>query len=399
MPIPSPFYSRTKAINQLQEWSEWAGYFAAGSYQLSTEIEYFAVRNSAGLLDVSPLYKYEISGPDAEALVNRIMTRDMLKCKVGQVMYGPWCNEYGHVIDDGTIARLAKDRYRITAADPNFKWFQDVGYGMDATVKDVSTELAALALQGPNSRDILNAFFGDRQLDKLAYYHWIEKEFSGKKIMISRTGFTGDLGYELWVSKDNAISLWDAVMEAGQPFGLTPIGLAALDMTRIEAGLLLIEVDYTSARNASIASQNSSPYELGLGWAINLKVDDFIGKRALSEQKRKGLSRKFVGLEISWESLEEKFGDVDLPPQVAGRASRDPLPIYSQGKQIGQATSVVFSPVLKRYIALATIEQTIPIGAKIDIEVTVEYTRQRAQAKVVKSTFFNPARKKAIIDA
>jgi len=397
MPIPSPFHARTSPLNQLQEWSDWAGYFAAGSYQISTESEYFAVRNAAGLLDVSPLFKYELNGPYAGRLANRIMTRNIDRCKIGQIMYGPWCDEDGHVIDDGNIARLGKDSYRITAADSNLKWFQDVGYGMDVEVSDVSTELAALALQGPNSRKILNSMLGKNALDRLAYYRLAKFDFQGHELTVSRTGYTGDLGFELWIHKDHATLLWDALIDSGQDFGMLPIGLAALDMTRIEAGLLLIEVDYTSARNAVIKSQKSTPYEIGLGWAVRLQGDDFIGKRALLEAKNNKNHRKYVGLDISWISLEEKFGAVDLPPQVAGRASRNPLPIYRNQKHVGQATSIVFSPILKRYIALATVEASIQIGDDVDIEISVEYKRQVAQAKIVKPTFFTPKRKKALV--
>ncbi|MDA1330406.1 MAG: aminomethyltransferase family protein [Chloroflexi bacterium] len=397
MPIGSPFHSRTDALCRTQEWREWSGYFAAISYQVSHEVEYYSVRNAAGLLDVSPLFKYEITGSDAGQLVDRIMTRNIGKCQVGQVVYSPWCDERGKVIDDGTIARLGETRFRVTAADPNLRWFQDCSSGLDAQVRDVSVEVAALALQGPNARNILKQIFTKIDLDRLPYYHAIEAKLGINRLEISRTGYTGDLGYELWIGADNAEALWDRVMEAGQGFGLQPLGLAALDMLRVEAGLLLIDVDYTSAQHARIPSQYSSPIEIGLGWAVDLAHRDFIGAEALRAEKQRGSLRKFVGLEVSWEALDELFDEVDLPPQVAGRASRMPVPLYAGGKQIGQATSMLFSPILKKYIALATVEAAhSQVGGRVEMEITVEYERKRAEARVAKLPFFDPKRKKAL---
>ena len=397
MPFPSPLFSRTNPLNQTQEWREWAGYLAAVSYQISTETEYFAIRNAAGLLDVSPLFKYEISGPDAVNLLDRILTRNVAKCEVGQVMYGPWCDERGQVIDDGTVARLRADHFRVTAADPSLAWFTDVGFGFDAQVRDVSQEMAALAVQGPNAKAVLKRLFSDVGLDRLRYYRLAHAQLGSIPVEISRTGYTGDLGYELWVQADKAGELWDEVMEAGQDYGLLPVGLAALDMARVEAGLLLLDVDYSSARFALIEAQKSNPYELGLGWAVDLEKPNFVGRRALLELRNHPRNRQLVGLEISWLNLEREFGLDDLPPQVTGRASRDPLPIYSEGKQLGQATSVLFSPLLKKYIALATVSGGLQLGDQVQVEATVEYTRRRVAARIIKLPFFNPKRKRAIL--
>ncbi len=396
MPFPSPLHDRTSKLNQMQEWGDWAGHWAANGYQLSTETEYFAIRNAAGLLDVSPLFKYEITGPDALGLVDRLMTRDMRKCKVGQVMYTPWCDENGFVIDDGTISRLEQERFRITAADPQLRWFLDVGHDMNVRVSDVSQATAALALQGPNSRAILNRIFGEGSLNKLRYYRLMKTQFEGTSIEISRTGYTGDLGYELWIAAEKAPAIWDAIMKAGQNYALLPVGLAALDMARIEAGLLLLDVDYTSAHFALIPQQMSNPYELGLGWAVDLDSEDFIGRRALRGLKNNPDNRKLVGLEISWLDLEREFGRVDLPPQVSGRASRDPLPIYRSGAHIGQATSVLFSPKLKKYLALASVTNANIVGDEVQIETTVEYERRLVSAKIVKLPFFNPKHKRSL---
>jgi aminomethyltransferase len=238
---------------------------------------------------------------------------------------------------------------------------------------------------------------GETELNSLRYFHFLKTNFRGKALTISRTGFTGDLGYELWVEPKNAEFLWDRLMEIGQSYGLLPVGLAALDMTRVEAGLLLFNVDYTSARSAVIPSQNSTPFELGLGWAVKMEQDNFIGRSALKEKNKAESAREFVGLEIDWVDLEILFGEADLPPQVAGRASRTSLPVYKNDIQIGQATSVLFSPLLKKYIALATLNKSLTKkDLHVEVEITVEYERKRAKAKIVKLPFYNPRRKKSI---
>jgi aminomethyltransferase len=398
MPIPSPLHSRTAPLCTTQEWRDWSGYLAAITYQPSHELEYYAVRNGAGLLDVSPLFKYEVTGPDAARLIDRVMTRNIAKAKIGQVMYSPWCDEDGKVIDDGTISRLGDQHFRLTAADPSARWFQDVGYGLNAQIRDVSTELAALALQGLNSRAILNLIFPNAGLDSLRYYHLAQAEFAGTPVTITRTGYTGDLGFELWLAADKAPQLWDRLMEVGRGFGILPLGLAALDILRVEAGLLLNEVDYPSTLHARIASQKSSPYEIGLGWAVDLDKPDFIGQRALQHEKKHGTPRSFVGLEVDWLDLETLFGHANLPPQVAGRASRSPVPVYVNDQHVGQATSMVFSPILKKYVALATIRSGYAqLGTEVEFEITVEYERFRAIARVSKLPFYDPPQKKSVL--
>ncbi len=397
MPITTPFHSRTAALCKSNEWREWSGYLAASTYGVTHEYEYYAVRNAAGLIDVSPLFKYEITGPDALRLVDRIMTRDITRCKVGQVMYSPWCDEDGKVIDDGTISRLEEQRFRVTSADPSLRWFQDCGYGMDVDVKDVSTQLAALAVQGLHSRDILKRVVKQANLDTLRYYWLAEAEMNGFPITVTRTGYTGDLGYELWVAPEHAETLWDTLMDAGHDYGIAATGLVALDMLRIEAGLLLIEIDYISAQKAVIESQKCSPYEIGLGWAVKLDGEDFIGRRALIEEQKRGRTWEFVGFEIDWPSLEELFGEWDLPPKVPNRASRSAIPIYKNGRQIGQATSITFSPLLKKFIAIGTVELPYAqLGAVVDVEITVEFNRLKGKAKLVKLPFFEPERKRAV---
>ena len=395
MPIPTPFHTRTALACESYEWRTWSGYLTAGVYEPSHEREYYAIRNSAALIDVSPLFKYEITGPDAARLVDRIVTRDVSKCRVGQVLYTPWCDEDGQVIDDGTIHRLAENHFRITAADPNLRWFQDVGFGLNARVTDVSTELAALSLQGPNSRAILKELVHDIDFDKLRYFRFAHGTLDGFPITISRTGYTGDLGYELWVRPEYAERLWDCLTAVGRRHGALPVGMVALDIARIEAGLLLIEVDYKSSHHAVIEAQKSSPYELGLGWAVALDKMDFIGRKALRTEKARGAEWAFVGLHIDWVDLERLFAREDLPPKVAGRASRTAVPLYQNNRQIGQATSQTFSPILKQYIAIGTVlTPYAALGTAVQMEVTVEYRRQQVKATIVKTPFFDPERKK-----
>jgi len=397
MPIPTPFYSRTSALCESQAWGSWSGYLAAATYELSHEREYFAIRDSAALIDVSPLFKYEISGPDAESVVNKIITRDIRRCDVGQIFYTPWCNEEGDIIDDGTVWRLNGRRFRITAADPNLRWFQDCAYGSEAEIEDVSTDLAALALQGPKSRAVLQRLLPGVGLDTLGYYRFLETQLDGRPLTISRTGYTGDLGYELWIAPQHAEFLWDAVVEGGRRYGLLPAGIAALDIARIEAGLLLIEVDYVSSRKALTENRKSSPYEAGLGWTVSQDKGPFIGRSALRSEQRRGPAWAFVGLDINWGDLDRLFAAYDLPPLVAGRASRDSAPVYSDGgRQVGQITSSAFSPLLKKYLALATVEPRYARpGTELLVEVTIEFTRQRARATVSRRPFYDPPRKRS----
>ncbi|MEJ2710242.1 MAG: aminomethyltransferase family protein [Anaerolineales bacterium] len=396
MPIPTPFHPYSAPLCESYQWRDWSGYLAASSYEIIHDREYYAIRNAAAMIDVSPLFKYELQGPDALQLADRIMTRDITQCKPGQVMYSPWCDDDGFVIDDGTISRLDNDRFRITAAHPNLAWFQDCGMGMDVQVTDVSAGLAALALQGPNSRKILRQVVNGIDLESLRYYRLAHGHFNDGPITVSRTGYTGDLGYELWVDPDLAGPLWERLVQAGAGYGIQPAGMLALDIARIEAGLLLIDVDYISARKALIPDQKSTPFDLGLSWTVDLEHGDFVGRRALQEIKPRGSPWKFVGLEVNWESLEALFNAVDLAPQVAGPASRSAVPLYKDGRQIGQATSHTFSPILKKYIALATLETPYAaIGDQVEMEFTIEYIHRRASARVVETPFFNPPRKRA----
>jgi aminomethyltransferase len=261
----------------------------------------------------------------------------------------------------------------------------------------MSTRLAALALQGPNARHILQAIVDDPVLDSLKYYHLFQTNISGFPLTITRTGFTGDLGYELWTPPENGCRLWDLLMTAGKGYGLLPAGMAALDIARVEAGLLLIEVDYISSQKALIEARKSSPYEAGLGWTVALDKGPFIGRRALLAEKMVGSKWALVGLDVDWPNLEQLFAVHDLPPMIDNRTDRTAVPLYNtNGRQVGQVTSRTFSPVLKKYIALATVESRYDkLGTRLQVEVTVEFTRQKALALVTKTPFFNPPRKRA----
>ena len=390
----TPFHPRTSALCLSQAWRRWAGHVVASSYELNHEREYHAIRNSAALLDVSPLYKYLISGRDAARLLDRIVTRDIGRLEPHQVVYTTWCDSAGKVMDDGTISRLDESRYRLTSADPGLRWLWDNATGMDVSVEDVSATTAALALQGPLSRAILERLVG-RDLSALKYFRLSHETARGMPITISRTGYTGDLGYEIWLDPASALPLWDALVEEGTPFGITPAGMLALDMARIEAGLMLLDVDYVSARRALIEPQKSSPYELNLGWTVRLDKGSFVGKNALVAEKARGAEWQFTGIEVEWDSLERLYEAVGLPPRLPSAAWRTSVPIYAGGGQVGYATSGCWSPILKKYIALAHLPATLGEGTHVEMEMTVEHHRKRAGAVVTRTPFFNPARKRA----
>ncbi len=395
MAIGTPFHSRTAPLNTSLNWKHWSGYFAAVAYEEFSEPEYQAVRNGAALIDVSPLFKYDITGKDSVAFVNRLITRNAEKCKLGQVIYTPWCDDQGKVIQDGTFQRLEENHFRATAVDPCLHWFYTHAMGLDVTIDDVSEKMGALALQGPYSRDILNQI-SSADLTDLRYFYATHAELGGVPVVVSRTGYTGDLGYEIWVASDDAEPVWDALVNAGQGRGIAPAGMQALDLARIEAGYPLIDVDFWNAEKALIEDQKSSPFEVGMGWAVNLKKPHFIGKQALVEEMKAGTPRFFMGLEASWEVIEPLYTEEGLAPEMPQVASRDGIPVYFGGRQVGKATSSCWSKLVKKFIALATIDAPYAKpGTEVDLEMTVEYKRKRAAAKVVKLPFFDPERKRA----
>ncbi len=395
MPIGSAFHERTHALCESLNYRDWSGYYAVSAYETHHDHEYNAIRNACAIIDISPLYKYRVSGRDATRLINRIITRDANKLSIGQVYYTPWCDEEGKVIDDGTVTRVAEQVYRWTAADPSLRWITENAAGLDVTIDDVSEQVAALALQGPTSARLLRRV-ATAPIDTVKYFRATSGTIAGVPVDISRTGYTGDLGYEIWMPWDAALTVWDALADVGPAFDLHPAGMLALDVARVEAGLLLIDVDFHSSRKAMIEAQKYSPYELGMARLVDLEKGPFVGRQALAAEHRRGHPRQIVGLEADWTAVERLYEAVGLPPTAPAATSRVAVPVYKDGRQVGRATTTAWSTTLKKLIALATIDRPhFGLGAKIDLEITVEAVRHTAAATVVKTPFFNPPRKTA----
>ncbi|HET7293073.1 MAG TPA: aminomethyltransferase family protein [Vicinamibacteria bacterium] len=395
MPIGTPFFPRVEALCESRMWRDWAGFFAVSSYEVTHEREYNAIRNAAALIDISPLFKYRVTGRDAVRLVDRVLTRDATRIAIGQVAYTSWCDGEGKVIDDGTVSRLEERVFRWTAAEPNLRWFRENAIGLDVSIEDISDRTAALALQGPTSRDILVSC-AEGDVSALKYFRVGSFKLAGVPVDVSRTGYTGDLGYEIWVDASRALEVWDALMAAGRPFDITPTGIYALDVARIEAGLIMLDVDYTSAKRAVIPSQRYTPFEIGLGKLVHLDKAPFVGQAALRQESKRGSSRQLVGLDVDWTDVERLHDAVGLPPQLPMIASRVSVPVYRDGLQVGRTTSTTWSPTLKKLIALATVQSDCAApGSEMQVELTVNHERKQARARAAKLPFFNPPRKTA----
>jgi aminomethyltransferase len=393
MPIGTAVHERTSALCESLNYREWSGYYAVSAYEGHHEHEYNAIRNASGLIDVSPLFKYLITGGDAARFVDRIITRDVSKMAVGQVYYTPWCDEHGKVIDDGTVSRLEDQKFRWTAADPSLRWLTQNAAGMEVRIDDISEDVAALALQGPTAARLLGAV-ARADIASLKYFRVTSGTIGGVKVDISRTGYTGDLGYEIWMRSPDAVRVWDALMRGGKPFDIKPAGMLALDVARIEAGLLLIDVDFFSSKKAMIEPQKYSPYEMGLGRLVSLNKARFIGQPALRRENARGHARQIVGLEVDWPEVEAIYEKLALAPSIGATASRVAVPVYRAGRQIGRATSTTWSPTLKKLIALATVDAPhYAVGTPLQFEITVEAVRYKVKATVVKTPFFDPKRK------
>jgi len=396
MPIGTPLHERTLALCESLNYREWSGYYAVSAFEAHHEHEYNAIRNSAALIDISPLYKYRVTGPDATRLVDRIITRDLRTVSVGQVIYTPWCDEHGKVIDDGTVSRLEENTYRWTAADPSLRWFTQNAIGLKVQLEDISESVAALAIQGPTSGRLLKRIVEGADIATLKYFRVTSGSIAGVAVEISRTGYTGDLGYEIWTPAERAVEVWDALTQSGGAFDLKPAGMLALDVARIEAGLLLIDIDFNSSKKALIDDQKYSPFEMGLGRLVHLDKNRFVGQSALVQESRRGPAKQIVGLEIAWPEVEKIFEKVGLPPAVSPIASRVAVPVYKNGTQLGKATSTTWSPTLKKMIGLATVaSEFIKPGTRVEIEMTVEAVRYRVPAVVVRTPFYNPKQKTA----
>ena len=393
MPVGTAVHERTFALCQSLNYREWSGFYAVSVYETHHEHEYNAIRNAAALIDVTPLYKYMITGRDATRFVNRVIAREINKVAVGQVIYCCWCDEDGKIIDDGTITRLEENRYRWTAADPNLRWFRQNAFGLDVQVEDITEQVAALAVQGPTSGKLLKSV-AEADIENLKYFRKTSGRIGGVAVDISRTGYTGDLGYEIWIPWQDAVKVWDTLMDTGRRFDIHPTGMLALDVARIEAGLILADVDYISSKKALIPSQKYSPAEVGLAKLVHYDKPNFIGREALLKEKASGPERQLVGLEIDWNEVEALFDRMGLAPQTPATASRVHVPVYKGREQIGKATSTTWSPLLKRLIALASLEsQHAQPGSRVQVEMTVEAMRHKVAATVQQLPFFNPPRK------
>jgi len=395
---PTPFHSRTGPLCQGQSWSNWAGFLAAPTYEPDHLHEYNAVRTGSGLFDVSPLFKYDIRGRDALAMVNRVAVRDLSKSRIGQVFYSVWCDDKGMVIDDGTISHLGEDYFRMTAAIPTLAWLQDNAIGLDVAIEDVSEQFAGLALQGPTSRDMLQSLT-DVDLSSLRFFRCTDGKVAGAPTLISRTGYTGDLGYEVFVGPDDAEGLWDAMMEVGGEYQMLPAGLTTLDLLRIEGGLLGIDADFTSALQTMFPVQKLSVYDLGLGWMINPSKGFFVGRDALRRAKANGSRYDTIGLELDVTVMEKAYAEYGMPLHLPYTAWNSAVPIFSDEPQkhhIGRGTSGMWSPVLKKYIVIARVKpEHAKLGNLIWIEDVVESHSYSIPARVVKMPFYDPPWKKA----
>jgi aminomethyltransferase len=391
----TPFHARTSALMQGNQWRRWAGHTVASAYELTPDRETMAIRNACALIDVSPLFKYHVRGPDALRFLDRLVTRDLSKMAVGHMTYTPWCNARGKVVDDGTIAKLSDTLYRLTAAESNWRWLLENAPGFSVEIEDVSDELGALSLQGPTSRALLERLSG-ADLSPVKYHRFTHVDLLGEPTMVSRTGYTGDLGYEIWVPKARALAVWDALVDAGRSFGLQPAGIWAMDVCRIEAGLIMLDVDYTPAPKALTEAQASSPFELGLGWAVHFAKGNFVGKRALAEEKRRGSSLALVGLEIDHVAFGQAHEALGLTTPLPFVPWREVTPIFQGREQVGYATCGTWSPTVKRYLVLA---QVAPAAAKpgtaLSMDLMVDRRREAFAATVVPTPFFNPERKRA----
>jgi aminomethyltransferase len=396
MTLETPFHPRTAELNQARRWRKWSGFFIADSYFPAHDLEYHAIRFSAALFDVTPMCKYRITGPDAAKLVDRVITRRVDRIKPMRAIYTPWCDHDGRVLDDGTVALLADGSYFWTAAEPQHGWLEAAGEGLNVTIEDMTEKLCALSLQGPHARDVLSAAVG-RDMSDLPFFGRADVTIGGTAVGISRTGYSGDLGYELWMPFDEALPVWDALIKSGEDYTLRVAGMEALDVARLEAGLIMAGVDYHSSRTARHPSLAISPYEIGMDRLVDLDKPAFIGKRALMDEVAAGgPATRLVGLELDLNVFEAAYLDLGYPIEHPLRAWRHVTPLMRKGETIGRATSGTFSPLLKRSIALGFLPtKHAEVGSTVSIEWQIEETRQTIPATVVPLPFLDLPRKRS----
>ena len=380
--LPTPFHARTRAASTVDRFIAWAGYTTVDVYT-TVEQEYFAIRNACSLYDLTPMIKYRISGIDAERFLNRLVTRDIRKLKPNRVAYCVWCNDDGHIIDDGTIFRLGAEQFRLCTAERQLDWLLDSAIGFDVSVSEITGDIAALSMQGPTSYAVLKAS-GLANASLLRPFDIGKFSLEGRDITVSRTGFTGDLGYELWMAPPDAEFVWDHLMTAGASRGIRPIGSQALDMARIEAGFIMPNIDFVSAEAAVRTGRTHSPFELGLDWLVDLEKTHFNGRRALAAEKRRGPRRRLVGLDIEGNKPAAKALLYDGP---------------RCRNQVGAVTSALWSPTCKRNIALALVDMPhCSLGRDIWAEIylcrELRWERRVARARVVEKPFFAPERRR-----
>lgn len=396
MTLETPFHPRTARLNQARRWRKWSGFFIADSYFPAHDLEYHAIRFSAALFDVTPMCKYRVAGPDAAKLVNRVITRRVDRIKPMRAIYTPWCDHDGRVLDDGTVALLADGSYFWTAAEPQHGWLDAASEGLKVTIEDLTERICALSLQGPCSRDVLSGAVG-RDMSDLPFFGRADVTIAGAPASISRTGYSGDLGYELWMPFEEALSVWDALIKAGESYTLRVAGMEALDVARLEAGLIMAGVDYHSSRTARHPSLAVSPYGIGMDRLVDLDKPAFIGKRALMDEVAAGGPvNRLVGLELDLNVFESAYLDLGYAIEHPLRAWRHVTPLTRKGETIGRATSGTFSPLLKRSIALGFLPaKHAEVGGTVSIEWQIEETRQQIPATVVPLPFLDLPRKRS----
>ncbi len=401
MPIrTTPFHERTSALNETGLWSHWSGHLAAERYQLSEKAEYVSMRNAAGISDVSPLFKYRFSGPGAERFLAGVMARDPRTLKPGEAHYALWCDDRGFLIEDGVLLRHGADEFVLTAAEPNLAYFADLRRpGDQVSIDDVSAEWAVLALQGPRSRALLASL--DDRIGRLAYFAHGPAQIGGHEVNVSRTGYTGDLGFEVWCRAAEALDVWDAVWAATRGHGVEPFGLQALYMARIEAGLLLLDVDFANSRFAWTDADRATPLELGLGWALrDVPTTDraFIGRDALRRELRDGTSRfRTTGIVVDYAAWNRHHDEAGLMPPMDHTPVQEEQYLYDDaGTQIGFCTSFLYSPVLQRHVGIARVPVALAApGSRVNLEIPVSHRYVHVAAATARLPHFNPQRKTA----
>lgn len=403
MPKTTPFYDRLDPLNKTRIWKNWSGYLVAPNYQYSVTTEYYSIRNSVSLLDTSPLFKYKFTGVNAVELLKRAMARDVTKCRIGQAQYTVWCDDRGFIVQDGVVMHVSENEYWLTAAEPALRYFRQIAREMklnDVHVEDVSTAYGILALQGPLSHDVIVQLTD--AATPLKYFRLARTEINGKSVVVSRTGYTGDLGYEIWIRSKDGPVVWDALMNAGAGYNIMPIGTTALKMSRVEAGLLLMDVDFHSSRFAWVDEERETPVELGWGWMFRrLAKDDrdFVGRAAIERELLRETSRwTTVGLSVDWHDFERVHHAAGVTPPKYELYREATMSIYRRNDKewdyAGYASSFLFSSLLKKPIAIAKLPLDLAIpGTEVDLEIPVIRKPVNVLARVVEMPFFDPDRK------